>query len=304
MTKDEAGNEIEVPPVTAQQILARTRERKAKSTLLMAIPDEHLARFQGIKDAKTLWAAIQTRFGDQGYDRFQRLLSLLEIHRVGVSTEAANQKFLRSLPSVCSNISLIIRNKPGIDNLDIDDMYNNLKLYEADIKGSSRSSSNSQNVAFMSVESTNITNELNVAYSVSIVTGHSSQAQGSSSYADELIFLYFANQSSSPQPDNEDLEQIYQDYLEEMDLKWQVKLFNYHRRGHCARDCRSGRNSGNWSRDAGNTGYKGRDNGERPTKEEDEKELVVQDGLGTSDWSYQVEEEVNDFVLMAFTSNT
>nr|GEX31720.1 SGNH hydrolase-type esterase domain-containing protein [Tanacetum cinerariifolium] len=44
MTKDKAGNEVEVPPVTAQQILARTRERKAKSTLLMAIPDEHLAR--------------------------------------------------------------------------------------------------------------------------------------------------------------------------------------------------------------------------------------------------------------------
>nr|GFB97368.1 xylulose kinase-1 [Tanacetum cinerariifolium] len=63
MTKDEAGNEIEVPPVTTQQILARTRERKAKSTLLMAIPDEHLVRFYGIKDAKTLWAAIKTRFG-------------------------------------------------------------------------------------------------------------------------------------------------------------------------------------------------------------------------------------------------
>nr|GEU55759.1 hypothetical protein [Tanacetum cinerariifolium] len=38
MTKDDAGNEVEVPPVTAQQILARRKERKAKSTLLMAIP--------------------------------------------------------------------------------------------------------------------------------------------------------------------------------------------------------------------------------------------------------------------------
>nr|GFA15557.1 ribonuclease H-like domain-containing protein [Tanacetum cinerariifolium] len=54
MIKDEAGNEVKVPPVTAHQILARTIERKAKSTRLMAIPDEHLARFHGIKDAKTL----------------------------------------------------------------------------------------------------------------------------------------------------------------------------------------------------------------------------------------------------------
>nr|GFC19354.1 hypothetical protein [Tanacetum cinerariifolium] len=60
MTKDEAGNEIEVPSVIAQQILARTKERKTKSTLLMAIPDEHVAGFHGIKYAKTLWAAIKT----------------------------------------------------------------------------------------------------------------------------------------------------------------------------------------------------------------------------------------------------
>nr|GEU33375.1 ribonuclease H-like domain-containing protein [Tanacetum cinerariifolium] len=62
MTKDEASNEVEVPLVTTQQILARTIERKAKSTMLMAIPDKHLARFHGMKDAKTLWAAIKTRF--------------------------------------------------------------------------------------------------------------------------------------------------------------------------------------------------------------------------------------------------
>nr|GEV98399.1 ribonuclease H-like domain-containing protein [Tanacetum cinerariifolium] len=155
MTKDKAGNEIEVLHVTAQQILARTRERKAKSTLLMAIPDEHLARFHGIKDAKTLWAAIKTRFG-----------------------------------------------------------------------GSSGSSSNSQNVAFVSAESISNTNELNTAYSVFTATGHSSQAHGSSSYVDELMFSFFANQPISPQLDNEDLEQINQDDLEEMDLKWQVAMLS------------------------------------------------------------------------------
>nr|GEU55946.1 ribonuclease H-like domain-containing protein [Tanacetum cinerariifolium] len=237
MSKDEAGNEIEVPPVTAHQILARTKEKKAKITLLMAIPDEHLARFYGIKDAKNLWVAIKTRFVgnaeskkmqknilkqqfenfsvsnsdglDKGYDRFQRLLSLLEIHRA------------------C------------IDTLDIDDLYNNLKVYEADIKGSSRSSSNSQNAAFVSVKSTSSTNELNTAYSVSTATGHSSQAQGSSSYDDELMFLFFANQSSTPQLDKEDLEQINQYDLEEMDL--------ISRR---------------------------RDNGKRPAKEEDAQALL------------------------------
>nr|GFA33423.1 ribonuclease H-like domain-containing protein [Tanacetum cinerariifolium]GFA37418.1 ribonuclease H-like domain-containing protein [Tanacetum cinerariifolium] len=93
MTKYEAGNKVKVPPVIAQQMLARTKERKDKSTLLIAIPDEHLTRFHGIKDAKTLWAAIKTRCGeglDKRYDRIQRLLSLLEIHGICVSTEDAN----------------------------------------------------------------------------------------------------------------------------------------------------------------------------------------------------------------------
>nr|GEW98392.1 hypothetical protein [Tanacetum cinerariifolium] len=124
-----------------------------------------------------------------------------------------------------SNISLIMRNKPGIDNLDIDDLYNNLKVYEADIKGSSGSSSNSQNEGFVFAESTSSTNELNAAYSVSTATGYSSQAQSSSSYADELMFSVFSTQSNTSQLDNEDLEKIIQDDLEEMDLKWQ-RLYN------------------------------------------------------------------------------
>nr|GEV70168.1 hypothetical protein [Tanacetum cinerariifolium] len=85
--------------------------------------------------------------------------------------------------------------------------------------------------------------------------------------------------------------------------KIKVECFNYHRRRHFARDCRSAMNSKNKSRDAGNAGYRGRDNGKRPAKKEDEKALVVQDGLGTYDCSYQVEEEGTNFALMAFTSN-
>nr|GFC46159.1 hypothetical protein [Tanacetum cinerariifolium] len=64
------------------------------------------------------------------------------------------------------------------------------------------------------------------------------------------------------------------------------ECFNCHGRGHFASDCRKARNPGNKGRDAGNVGYKGRDNVIRPAREEDEKALVVQDGLSTYDWSY------------------
>ncbi|GJV03279.1 hypothetical protein Tco_1336848 [Tanacetum coccineum] len=52
-----------IPPKTAEQKLARKNELKVKSTLLLAIPDEHLLKFHRIKDAKTLWEAFKTRFG-------------------------------------------------------------------------------------------------------------------------------------------------------------------------------------------------------------------------------------------------
>ncbi|GJW99083.1 hypothetical protein Tco_0180891 [Tanacetum coccineum] len=112
--------------------------------------------------------------------------------------EDANLKLLRSLPSAWNNIALIIRNKSDIDTLSMDDLYKNLKVYEAEIKGQSSSSSNSQNVAF----------------------GQAS----SSTYADDVMFSFFANQTNSQQLDNEDLEQIDSDDLEEMDLKWQVAM--------------------------------------------------------------------------------
>ncbi|GJU08835.1 hypothetical protein Tco_1125265 [Tanacetum coccineum] len=212
-TKDENGVETEVPPKTAQAILARQKERKAKSILLFAIPDEYQLRFHTIKDAKSLWAAIKSRFGgnvesknlkqqfenfsvsvieglDKAYDRFQKLISQLEVHGAAISNEDANQKFLRALPSSWNNVGLIMRNKDGIDDLDIDYLYNNIKVFEADIKGSSGSSLNSQNVAFLLAEDTSNNNEVNTA-----------------------------NGSNSPQLDDEDLEQIDHDDLEEMDLK-------------------------------------------------------------------------------------
>ncbi|GJY24893.1 hypothetical protein Tco_0399619, partial [Tanacetum coccineum] len=212
-----------LPPKTAEEILARERERKARTTLLMALPEDHLAKFHKITDAKEMWEAIKSRFGGndeskkmqkyilkqqfegfsvsnseglhKGYDRFQSLLSQLEIHGAGVSTEDANQKFLRSLPSVWSQVSLIMRTKPGVDSLSFDDLYNNLRVFESDVKGSTASSSSTQNVAFVS-ENTSSTNEVSTAYGASNSSGHKPQRKDSSSYTDELMYSFFANPSS------------------------------------------------------------------------------------------------------------
>ncbi|GJX56271.1 hypothetical protein Tco_0286168 [Tanacetum coccineum] len=197
-TKDKNGVETEVPLKTAQALLQRQKERKAESSLLLAIPDEYQLRFhEGL---------------DKAYNRFQKLISQLEIHGAAISNEDANQKFLRALPLSWNNIALIMRNKEGIDELDIYDLYNNLKVFKVDIKGSSRSSLNSQNVAFLSAEDTNSINEVNTTIGVSTAAGYSSQGQASSSsYTNDLMFSFFADQSSGLQIDDEDLEQPDQD---------------------------------------------------------------------------------------------
>ncbi|GJY40181.1 ribonuclease H-like domain-containing protein [Tanacetum coccineum] len=348
-----------LPPKTAEEILAR--ERKARTTLVMALPEDHLTKFHKMTDAKDMWDAIKSRFNSNDeskkmqkyilkqqfegfsvsnseglhkcYYRFQSLLSQLEIHGAGVSTEDANQKFLRSLPSSWSQVSLIMRTKPGVDNLSFNDLYNNLRVFETDVKGSTGSSSSAQNVAFVSSESTSSTNDVSTAYGATTSSGYNSQRENSSSYTDELMHSFFANQSSGPQLDHEDLEQIDEFDLEEMDLKWQVAMismrlkkfykktgrklqfdakepvgfdktkvecFNCHKTGHFARECRSKGNQDIRRRDAGNTGYKAKDNGRRPGKQEEPKALVTLDGDGV-DWTGHAEDEQENFALMAYS---
>ncbi|GJX91799.1 hypothetical protein Tco_0345125 [Tanacetum coccineum] len=70
-----------------------------------------------------------------------------KIHGAGVSTEDANQKLLRSLPSAWLQVSLIMRTKPGVDSLSFDDLYNNLRVFKSGIKSLCIHSSSCQNVA-------------------------------------------------------------------------------------------------------------------------------------------------------------
>ncbi|GKD93701.1 hypothetical protein Tco_1373538, partial [Tanacetum coccineum] len=98
---------------------------------MLAILDEHLLKFHACKDAKSL---CQEGL-DKTYDRFQKFISQLEIHGEVISQEDANLKLLRNLPSAWNNIALIMRNKSDLDTLSMDDLYNNLKVYEAEIKG-------------------------------------------------------------------------------------------------------------------------------------------------------------------------
>nr|GEV99612.1 putative ribonuclease H-like domain-containing protein [Tanacetum cinerariifolium] len=135
----------------------------------------------------------------------------------------------------------------GLDTHSFDDLYNNLRVFEHDVKGTTASSTTTQNMVFMSGESTSSTNNVSTTYSVS---------------------------SLVPQLDYDDLEQINDDDMEEMDLKW---------------------------RDAGYNGNKARDNSRHPAYQEDSNALVTIDGEDIN-CSGHVEEDAKNYVMMAYSN--
>ncbi|GJR40755.1 ribonuclease H-like domain-containing protein [Tanacetum coccineum] len=128
---------------------------------------------------------------EKGYDRFQQLLSQLEAHGAEVSTEDANHKFLRSLPPAWSNLAMTMRTKPDVDTLSIDDLYNNLRVFEQELTSTSKSSAKREVPA---------------------------------GFADEVIYSLFVKQSEDLDLLHEDLEQIDDLDIEEMDINWQIAM--------------------------------------------------------------------------------
>nr|GEU70442.1 hypothetical protein [Tanacetum cinerariifolium] len=261
-----------IASTTAEQRLAKKNELKARGTLLMDLPYKHQLKFNIHKDAKSLIEAIDKRFGgnketkkvqntllkqqyenfsgssskslDQIHDRLQKLISQLEILGESLSQEDINMKFLRSLPSEWRTHTLIWRNKADLEDQSLDDLFYNLKIYEDEVKSSSSTSHNTQNIAFVSSNNTNSTNELVSA--VPSVYAASTKAPVSTlpnvdNLSDVVINSFFPSQSNSTQLDNEDLKQIDADDLEEMDLKWHMAMLTMRARRFLQR---TGRNLG------------------------------------------------------------
>ncbi|GKD37931.1 hypothetical protein Tco_1258138 [Tanacetum coccineum] len=116
----------------------------ASSVTALRIPiikkDRHILSFHDAQDARSLWAAIKARFrGNKESKKMQKNLLKQQFETFVVSCEDANLKFLRSLPSVWHVVATMIRGQPGLDELDFDDLYNNLKVYEHELKGASSS---------------------------------------------------------------------------------------------------------------------------------------------------------------------
>ncbi|GJT52252.1 ribonuclease H-like domain-containing protein [Tanacetum coccineum] len=206
--RDCDGRVIILPPTTADEHIAVQRESKARTTLLQSIPDDHVADFHYMDDARDIWNAnfrISEAEGlHKGYDRMQKILSQLNQLKAKPEDEDINLKFLRALPSSWSQVALTLKTKGGLEFLSFDDLYYKLKTLEVDIKGYSTFSS-SQSADVLQSFVTDTKPEQQLAY--------------------------------------EDFDQIEKLDLEEMDLKWfnkkKVRCYKCLQRGHFARECRA-----------------------------------------------------------------
>nr|GEU57073.1 hypothetical protein [Tanacetum cinerariifolium] len=184
VTTDTNGMIKVLPPKTTEEVVARERERKASTTLLMALPEDHLVKFHKIDYAKDMWEAIKSRFGSNDESKkMQKYLLKQQLEGFFVSTSEGLHK-------------------------------------------------------------------------------------------------------SAPQLDYDNLDQINDDDMEEMDLKWQVAMISmrikkFHKR------------TGRIRRDVGYNENKARDNGRRPEYQNDSKALVTIDEEDIN-WCGHVETSVDE----------
>ncbi|GKF38585.1 hypothetical protein Tco_0118646, partial [Tanacetum coccineum] len=150
-------------------------------------------------------------------------MSQLELLDEKLSQEDVNQKLLRSLSPEWNTHAVVWRNKADLDTMSMDYLYNNLKVYEPEVKGTSSSSSRTKNMAFVSSLNNN-TSSTNEAVNTASTQVNAANSTNIDNLSDAVICAFFASQPNSPQLVHEDLQQIHLDDIEVIDLRWQMAM--------------------------------------------------------------------------------
>nr|GEW05949.1 hypothetical protein [Tanacetum cinerariifolium] len=222
-----------VQPVShksAEQKLAKRNELKARGTLLMALPDKHQLKFNSHKDAKTLMEAIEKRFGgNTETNKVQKTLLKQQFDNFTGSSFENLDQIHDSLPSEWKTHTLIWRNKADLEEHSLDDLFNSLKIYIAEID-------------------VDDLEKMDLRWQMAMLTMRARR---------------FLQKTGKNLGDNRVTSMGF-------DMS-KVECYNYHIKGHFARECRSPKDSRR---------------------------------SGCYDWSYQAEEEPANFALMAITSSS
>nr|GEV72156.1 hypothetical protein [Tanacetum cinerariifolium] len=108
--------------LTAEDMQKRKNNVKARTTLLLSLPNEHQLRFT--KGSETL---------EQTFNRLQVIVGQLQFMDVEIKQDDLNQKFLTSLALEWLMHTIVWRNRSDLDTMSLDDLYNHLNVYESEI---------------------------------------------------------------------------------------------------------------------------------------------------------------------------
>ncbi|GJX44335.1 ribonuclease H-like domain-containing protein [Tanacetum coccineum] len=263
---------------TTEEKMCKKNDVKARSLLLMALPNEHQLTFNQYVDAQSMFIAIKARFGgneatkrtqkallkqqyenfnassseslDSIFNRLQKLVSRLAILGVVTPPEDLNVKFLRSLPSESGFYVLVMDSK------------------------------------------------VNTASNVVTSTASS---------CDATVYAFLSTQPQGSQLVHEDLEQLHDDDLEEMDLKWNMALLSMRARKFYQRTRRKiiidGSSTAGYDKSKGNLTKKNQSKASNGFEDASEKAMCAIDGSGF-DWSAMAEDEIQaNMALMAFSDS-
>ncbi|KAJ9561269.1 LOW QUALITY PROTEIN: hypothetical protein OSB04_006429 [Centaurea solstitialis] len=232
----------------------RQTEMKALSTLLLAIPNEYQHQFSTYTDAKSLWIALEKRFSGtksikrnqkailkqqyenftslknesmtQTFNRFNKLIGELATVDVKMDKDDVNRKFLRSLGEEWTIYTVSFRQGDDLEDKELEDLYNDLRIFEAEVEKKKRPIGYSHNAALLSSENpssfnTTAFNNTTATYNTAANETVSNTYQETNE--DTILEAFLASHVKSSLI-NDDLDQINADDLEEMDIKWQMAM--------------------------------------------------------------------------------
>ncbi|GJV12748.1 ribonuclease H-like domain-containing protein [Tanacetum coccineum] len=284
VTKTVDCKETVIHPISVEEKAQRKAELKTRSTLLIALPNEHQLKFNSYKDAKTLIKEIENKFeGNVATKKTQKNLLKQQYEKLAAfSTEVIEQTYER-IQKLISQLEMH------------DDLFNNLKAYELELKETSSSTTNSHNVAFLSSSSTNsATRAVNTAQGVNTAStqGAVDSSTTVENLSDDVIYSFFASQ-----PSEHTGRKWTMDNKERIGFeKSKVECFNCQKRGHFARECKTPRNQDNRNKEPTRRIV--------PVEETTLNALVYQCDGFRYDWSDQAEEGLTNFALMAYSSTS
>nr|GEX60760.1 hypothetical protein [Tanacetum cinerariifolium] len=235
--------------VTTKDMQKRRNDVKVRTTLLLALSDEHQLRFSKYKTAQELWDAIMKTFGrneatkktkknqlkrqygnfkaegketlKKTFNRLQAIVSHLEFMDVKIEQDDLNQKFLTSLALEWFMYTIVWSNRSDLDTMSLDDLYNYIKVGNGEVNTASNPIASTQ----VSLASANV-----AAASISLDIAYRNQVEyGSSEHEGDKFWKKTGKKISIQGTDVAGFD------------KSKVECFNYHKIGHFARECRASR---------------------------------------------------------------